>query len=72
MTNVRVAEGEEGEVAVKSNLLLYRSRQRPDRRCALRRAQRRVAQTRRRVEAEKTRDPARPPVVMTHNLSVFF
>ena len=72
VTNVRVAEGE-GEVAVKSNLLLYRSRGTDptadllsaERRDGLRKQNDGWRLRRREILLDHS-------VVMTHNLSVFF
>ncbi len=74
VTNVRVAGGDEdGEVAVKSNLLLYRSRGSDptadllsaERRDVLRREEDGLRLRRREILLDHS-------VVMTHNLSVFF
>lgn len=74
VTNVRVAAGEEdGEVAVKSNLLLYRSRGSDptadvlsaERRDVLRKEEGGWRLRRREILLDHS-------VVMTHNLSVFF
>ena len=74
VTNVRVAEGEEeGEVAVRSNLLLYRSRGSDpmadllsaERRDVLRKEEDGWRLNRREILLDHS-------VVMTHNLSIFF
>ena len=74
VTNVRVSGGdEEGEVAVKSNLLLYRSRGSDptadilsaERRDVLRKEEDRWRLRRREILLDHS-------VVMTHNLSIFF
>ncbi|HEX5911621.1 MAG TPA: 3-phenylpropionate/cinnamic acid dioxygenase subunit beta, partial [Rubrobacter sp.] len=73
VTNIRVAEGEEGEVAVKSNLLLYRSRGSDPTADVL--SAERIDVLRKQDDGWRLRRREillDHSVVMTHNLSVFF